>query len=203
MNAELEIRRLLDVLPASGRMMTKLVSKPEQPLVVDSPFPMPWMTERPIWINFNLWMQLSKGQQDLLILRTASWLSGIKWLRPSIYHAVGAVGLLAGILQLAQGDAVGIVTAGGLAGIAGWQIWRENRSTQVELDADDAAIRVAVRRGYSELEAARYLLSAIEESAKLEGRPQLNFVELLRCQNLRSLAGLSPVGIPDHLRSSR
>jgi hypothetical protein len=38
MESNIEIRRLLDVMPASGRMMTKIVSKPEQQQVIDTAF---------------------------------------------------------------------------------------------------------------------------------------------------------------------
>ena len=41
MEPNIEIRRLLDVMPASGRMMTKIVSKPEQKQVIDAAFPLP------------------------------------------------------------------------------------------------------------------------------------------------------------------
>jgi len=201
MNPDFEMRRLLDVMPASGRMATKLVSKPEQRVVVDSTFPMPWMSDRPIWINFDLWNRLSRPQRDLLILRTVSWLTGVKWFRPSLYQGVVLAGVVGGIVELVQGDPVGMIAAGGLTAIAGAQIWRANRNTQTELDADEAALRVAQRRGYEELEAARHLLSAIETVAEIEGR-SLNFIELLRSQNLRSIAGVSPVGVPDRARQS-
>ena len=201
MNPDFEMRRLLDVMPASGRMATKLVSKPEQRVVVDSTFPMPWMSDRPIWINFDLWNRLSRPQRDLLILRTVSWLTGVEWFRPSLYQGVVLAGVVGGIVELVQGDPVGMIAAGGLTAIAGAQIWRANRNTQTELDADEAALRVAQRRGYEEPEAARHLLSAIEAVAEIEGR-SLNFIELLRSQNLRSIAGVSPVGVPDRARQS-
>ena len=201
MNPDFEMRRLLDVMPASGRMVTKLVSKPEQRVVVDSTFPMPWVSDRPIWINFDLWDRLSRPQRDLLILRTVSWLTGVKWFRPSLYQGVVLAGVVVGIVELVQGDPVGIIAASGLTAIAGAQIWRANRSIQTELDADEAALRVAQRRGYEEPEAARHLLSAIEAVAEIEGR-SLNFIELLRSQNLRSIAGVSPVGVPDRARQS-
>lgn len=200
MYSEPEIRRLLDVLPASGRMMTKLISKPEQPVVIDYPFPMPWRQERPIWINFDLWNRLSRPQRDLLILRTVSWLTGIKWFKPNLYQGLVAAGAVGAVFEMVQVDVVGVAVAGGLAAIAGTQIWRKNKSTQTELDADEAAIRVAQRRGYNETEAARHLLAAIETVAQIEGRPSLSFTELIRCQNLRSLAGISPVGVPDNVK---
>jgi Protein of unknown function (DUF3318) len=199
---EPEIRRLMDMLPASGRMLTKLVSKPEQTCVIDSPFPMPWMRERKVFINFGLLERLSLPQRDLLVLRTVSWTTGIKWFRPSIYQGVVAVGMMGAAIQAVQGDAVGVMVAGALSTIAGTQIWRNNRSTQLEVDADDNALKVAQRRGYEEPEAARYLLSAIEAVADIEGRPSLTFIELMRCQNLRAIAGLSPTGTPSNLRQN-
>lgn len=200
METSAEIRRLLDVMPASGRMMTKLVSKPEQPIVIDSSFPLPWNQERPIFINFDLWRRLNKPQRDLLLLRTVSWLTGVKWFKPDIYQGAVLAGLLGAMVQLIQGDAVGVVVAGGLTAIAGTRIWRTSRSQLSELNADEAAIRVAQRRGYTETEAAEQLLSAIETVAQLEGRPSLNFTELIRSQNLRAIAGLSPVGVPNTLK---
>ena len=200
MNPEPEIRRLLDVMPASGRMLTKIVSKPQQSAALDSPFQLPWSRERPIFINFDLWRRLSKPQRDLLILSTVSWLTNIKWFKPDLYQGVIVAALLGGMVELVQGDAVGVVVASGLTALASTQLWRTSRSTQSLLDADEAAIRVAQRRGYSETEAAVHLLSAIEAIAQIENRPSLNFTELIRCQNLRAIAGLSPVGVPDTIK---
>jgi hypothetical protein len=196
MEPNFEIRRLLDVMPASGRMITKIVSKPEQPKVIDASFPLPWNQERPIYINFDLWFRLAKPQRDLLLLQTVSWLTEVKWFKPNIYQGVLLAGLLGGLIESTQSDVVGIAIAVGLSAIAGFRIWRINKSPELELNADAAAIRIAQRRGYSEVEAAEYLLSAIEEIAKIEGRSSLNFSELIRCQNLRAIAGLSPVGLP-------
>ena len=200
METDLEIRQLMDILPASGRMLTQITSKPEQSGVIDHPFPMPWVRERGIWINFDLWSRLPRPQRDLLILRSTSWLTGVKWFRPQLYQGVVAIGALGAVVQLVQADVVGTIVAGGLSAVAGAQIWRSNRSTERELEADEAALRVAQRRGYTEAEAARHLLAAIETVADLEGRPSLSFMELLRCQNLRAIAGLSSVGIPEGLK---
>jgi Protein of unknown function (DUF3318) len=197
MEPNVEIRRLLDVMPASGRMITKIVSKPEQPKVIDASFPLPWNQERPIYINFDLWFRLSKSQRDLLLLQRVSLLTGVKWFKPDIYQGVVLVGLLGGLVESTQSDVVGVAIAIGLSAIACVRIWGTNKSKELELNADAAAIRIAGRRGYSEAEAAQHLLSAIEAIAKIEGRTGLNFSELIRCQNLRAIAGLSPVGIPE------
>ncbi len=201
MSIDSEIARLLDVMPASGRMLTKITSKPQQSKVIDAPFPVPWKWEsRPIYINFDLWRRLSRGERDLLILRYSSSLTGIKWLKPDVYQAITSAGLLGLTAELWQGDAIGIMVAGGLSAIAANQIWRNNRSVRRELDADEAAIKAALRRGYTEVSAASSLLAAIESVAQLEGRTNLNFTELVRTQNLKSIANLSPVGVPDSVR---
>jgi len=197
-----EIRRLYDVMPASGRMMTKIASKPEQAKVIEATFPLPWSQERPITINFDLWRRLTKPQRDLILLRAVSWLTGVKWFRPDIYQGVAVAGLLGAIVESVQADLVGIVVASGLTGMAVTRIWRQNRSSESELNADEAAIKIALRRGYSETEAAQHLVSAIEAVAKIEGRSSLNFTELVRSQNLRAIAGLSNVGVPQSYKKS-
>ncbi|NMG07089.1 DUF3318 domain-containing protein [Brasilonema sp. UFV-L1] len=198
MESNVEIRRLLDVMPASGRMMTKIVLKPEQAKVIDASFPFPWDRERPISINFDLWRRLTKPQRDMLLLRTVSWLTGVKWFKPDIYQGVAVAGLLGAFVESAQADVVGIAVAGGLTTLAALRIWRTNRSQETELNADQAAIRVAQRRGYSEAEAAQHLLSAVEAVAKIEGRSGLDFTELIRSQNLRAIAGLSSVSVQEN-----
>jgi hypothetical protein len=187
MNLEPEISRLLDLMPASGRMFAKIVSKPQQSQVIEHPFPMPWkLDSRPIYINFDLWCKLPKAQRDLVILRAVSSVTGIKWFKPDWYQALTLAGLLGLIVEIAQSDAVGMVAAGGLTMIAAMQIWRNNRSLERELEADAAAIRIAQRRGYSEGEAARHLLSAIETITMLERRG-LSFSELIRSQKLKAI----------------
>jgi hypothetical protein len=198
-----EIRRLLDVMPASGRMMTKIVSKPEQKKVIDTAFPLPWSQERPIYINFDLWRRLTKPQRDLLLLYQVSWLTGVKWLQPDIYQGLVLAGLLGGVVEVAQSDVVGVIIAGGLSALAGVRIWRMNQSQESELNADKTAVSIAQRRNYSETEAAQHLLTAIETVARIEGRSGLDFNELIRCQNLRAIAGLSPVGIPGNNNGDR
>lgn len=199
MNPEPEIRRLLDIMPASGRMMCKIINKPQQSKVIDSQFPLPWNRDRPIYINFDLWRLLSKPQRDLLILRNVSFLMNVKWFKPDIYQGATLAGIVGTVVELLQGDAIGTAIAGGLTGLAMTRIWRENRSSQVELDADEAAVKLALRRGYSESEAAKYLLGAIEAVAQIESSG-LDFNALIRCQNLKAIAGISAVGVPDSIR---
>ncbi|MEQ8754857.1 MAG: DUF3318 domain-containing protein [Coleofasciculus sp. G1-WW12-02] len=200
MNPEPEIRRLRDIMPASGRMLTKIISKPQQTAVIETPLPMPWLRDRPIYINFDLWRRLPRPQRDMLLLSTVSWLINIKWFKPDLYQGVVIAGLLGGMVELMQGDAVGVVVATGLSAIAGGQIWRNTRRCQTHLDGDTDALKVALRRGYTETEAAQHLLAAIASVAEIEGRVSLNFTELIRSQNLRAIAGISPVGVPESVK---
>jgi hypothetical protein len=199
LNPDLEICRLLDVMPASGRMLTKIISKPEQRAVIDAPFPLPWAGDRPIYINFDLWSRFSRSQRDLLILRTVGWLVSVKWFQPNLSLGLAAAGIAGLGFEFVHQDIVGIAATSALGAVALTQIWRNNRSSRIELEADEKALQVAQRRGYTETEAAGYLLSAIESVAQNEGRA-LTFNELLRCQALRTIANLSPISVPNVAR---
>ncbi|MDY7021727.1 MAG: DUF3318 domain-containing protein, partial [Cyanobacteriota bacterium] len=175
MTQDTEIRHLIDLMPASGRMMTQLVSKPQQKAVIDSPFPLPWKPIRRVFINFELWQNLSRAQRDLLLLRTVSWACNIRWIKLDINQGVALAGLVGTVIELSQQDAVGVMISGSLAAFGLSQVWKSNRSSEVELEADEIAIRVAQRRGYTEPDAARALLQAIERVAEIENRTSLDF----------------------------
>ena len=183
-----EIPRLVELMPASGRMLTQLVSRPEQSRVIDAPFPSPWKRSRPIYINFDLLRQLPVPEQDLAVLHAVCWVCQVEWFKPSWDRAIAVGGAIGMAIELSQGDPIGVLAAGGVAAMAGMQIWRNNRQTEVMVEADSIAVRVASRRGYTEAEAANYSISAIERIAQVEGRSGLSLVELLRCQNLRVMS---------------
>ncbi len=186
MDIELEIRRLSELMPASGRMLTDIISQPQQSKVIDYKFPRPWERgDRIIAINFELWQELPQPQQDLLLLSVVCRLSNIRWFKPDIYQGLTVLGLGGVALQLWQKDAVGLVVAASLTAIAANQIWQNYRSTEREVEADETAIKVAGRRGYNTIDAANFLRLAIEKTAQIENRNGLNFTELMRCQNLR------------------
>ena len=198
---EAELGRLQELMPASGRMMCKLIHRPEQSVVVDLAMPLPWQIgSRLVCLNLDLWAQLPESQRDLMLLRLVSWLTEMRWFKFDLYRGLTIAGLLGTLVEISQGDAIGVIVSGGLTALGASQIWRSHRSTERELDADKLAIQVAQRRGYSETDAARHLLAAIESVARIEGRPTLSFSELLRCQNLKAIAGLSPVGVPEQNR---
>lgn len=190
-------------MPASGRMVAEIVSQPSQRSVIVAPLPRPWQSRYPVNLNLQLWAQLPEPQRDLAFLRQVCWLTAVRLLKPDLYQGLTVLGVVGGLVELVQLDAVGALTAGGLGALAGVQAWRSSRGPKAELRADEAAVQVALRRGYSEADAARHLQASIESIAYVEGRSGLNFVELIRSQNLRSLAGMSAVPVPDELRQQR
>jgi hypothetical protein len=153
-----------------------------------------------VQINFQLWQNLTEPQRDLLFLRTERWLRGIAWFRPGWSQGLILAGSVAVAFQGVQGDGVGVLTGAGLAGVALRQLLRNYRSPAYELQTDESAVTIAQRREYTEAEAARALLEALERQAALERRG-LNFNELVRSQNLRVLAGLSTTTVPAHYRT--
>ncbi|WP_084639812.1 DUF3318 domain-containing protein [Geitlerinema sp. PCC 9228] len=197
-----EISRLLDLMPASARMATKLVSKSQQIVPIEEPVALPWKRNYQILINFDLWSEIPLPQRDLLLLRAVAKFEGTKWFRLEWPQGVVAAGAFGTIFELSQGDAIGILVAGGLSALAANRIWRAQRGVKAELRADEEALRLASRRGYSKVEAAKALLDGIATVAKLEGRSSLNFMELVRSQNLKAIAGVSPVGMPQRYRDS-
>jgi hypothetical protein len=192
MNLSAEIDRLLDLMPASGRMYTKLVSKPKQSTVIAATYPLPWVEVHPITINFDLWQKLPEPQRDLLLLHYVGWLLNARQLRIDLYQGLLAVGATGTLIEMVRGEAAGIVTLAGLTVLAGTQVFRKKRQEEAVLIADEAAIRVAQRRGYTETEAVQHLLGAIESITQLEQR-SLSVAEVVRSQALRAMTGLSPL----------
>lgn len=200
-NTNAEVTRLKDLMPASGRMKIRIVMDERQSTVVEAPFPRPWHRSHPITINWRLWQELSASQRDLLFLHHVSWLTSVRLLKPELYQGVAAVGAVGTLFELFQTDAVGILAAGGLTAIAATQVWRGTTGNQAKLTADETAIKVAQRRGYSERDAVRHLLEAIEAVPLIEGRGGMNYTELLRSQQLKSRLGTVNTPPPARLRT--
>jgi hypothetical protein len=197
MNINEEIARLRDLLPASWRMTTSIKSKPEQNEPIASSPILPWSKGAEININFRLWRQLPEPQRDLLLLHEISWRQKTKWLQTGAYQGIAVASLVGGLIEALQGDVTGIAIALLLGTIGINQILRKQKSSQIQVEADNEAIEVAQKRNYREVEAAKALLDAIPAAAKLTGRGTPEFAELIRCQNLRAIAGLSKTTIPE------
>ncbi|MBD0335011.1 MAG: DUF3318 domain-containing protein [Cyanobacteria bacterium Co-bin13] len=197
MDPNAEINRLRDLMPATGRMKTRLMLNDSQPNLIRAEVPRPWNQTHPVTLNLGLWQQLTEPQRDLLFLRTVCWVTAVNLLRPDWYQGLAVTGALGTVFELSQGDAVGVLTAAGLATLAGVQLWRTSRGVRVETAADEKAVEVAQRRGYTATEAAQALLTAIEMVPRIEEHGVLSAIDLIRCQNLRAVAGFSPAPLPE------
>ena len=197
MNINEEIARLRDLLTASWRMHTAVKSKPEQIELITSLPILPWQKGTQVNINFRQWRQLPEAERDLLLLCEVSWREQTKWLQVGTYQGVAALSLIGGIVETTQGDVTGMAIAILLGTIGVNQILRGNQSSQRKVQSDNEAIAIAQKRGYTEVEAAKALLEAIPAAARLSGRNAPEFTELIRCQNLRAIAGLSKTRVPE------
>jgi hypothetical protein len=196
-NPNVEINRLRELMPASARMKTKLMLNDRQVDVIKAEFPRPWHKTHAVTMNLELWERLTLPQRDLLFLRTVCWVTLADVLKPNWYQAMAGAGLAGGLFELVQGDAIGVLAAGGVMALAATQIWRGIKGPGIEVAADDKALQVAQRRGYELADAANALISAIETVPPLEGRRGLSVNELIRCQNLRVQENLSDLPMPD------
>ena len=188
MNINSEISRLLDVMPASGRMLVKIVSKSGQSEVIKIPFPFLWnRNNRLIYINFGLWCQLAEGQRDLLILRIIFHLTDIYSFKLNLNQIILLFGVLELFVKAIQQDTLGVSVFGILIIIFMRQFWYGNRSIQKEIDIDKDTIKASVKRGYTKSNAAKNLLEGIENIAKLEGHSLLESKYLIRLEYLQSL----------------
>jgi hypothetical protein len=149
-----------------------------------------------VQINFSLWSELSAVERDLLLLREVGYCFQRRWFKLGAYQGVFALSTVGAIVQLNQADFSGTAIALLLATVCGVQVWRKSQGVPIQLAADLDAIRTAERRGYTEATAAQALLSAIVSVAKIEGRNTPTFVELIRCQQLKAIAGISSVPVP-------
>lgn len=188
-NPDQEIPRLRELMPASGWMKTRIRSNPAQPKVITTAPRRPWKKTYPISINFDLWGRLSIPERDLLFLQTIAWVTGTNPLKLDVPKGVAMAGVAATLFETFQGNAVGMLMAGGVTAIAATRVWRDSRGPADAMIADEDAIQVASRRGYSRVEAAQALATAIETVGRIEGRRSLNFNDVLRCQNLNAIAG--------------
>ncbi len=193
-NTNTEVTRLRDLMPASGRMRTRILLDDRLTTVIETPLPRPWQRSHPIRINWLLWQDLALPERDLLFLQAVCWQTAVAWIKWEPYQGLLAMGVVGSVFEGMQGDGIGTMVGLGLGAIAATQVWRSRQGAESQIAADEAAIRVAQRRGYGEREALGYLLAALERVPALEGRLAMNYTELLRVQNLRvQLQNLSPV----------
>jgi Protein of unknown function (DUF3318) len=202
-----EIIRLEDLLPASWRMQTKVIGGLERVPLISSTAPLPWNNRTKISLNLRLWSQLSRSQRDLVFLQEVAGRLLTRWVSPGIYQGLTLLALFGTVWQFTQSDLAGGSVGLLLILLSVERVKREQTGLPARLRADQESIRIAQKRGYGEKEAARSLLTGLEareliSESTAKGKSGSNsqnsseFEHLIRCQNLRAIAGLSEVGIP-------
>jgi len=191
-----EVARLLDLLPASWRMETQVSPRAEHPAAIVSTPLLPWQRTCRVSLNFKKWVQFAPVQRELLFLREVAWRQQTRWLQVGPLQGLLGFGALVAIVEGTQVDLTGMAGGVLLTLVAGNQLWRRQRSVEMEFAADREAIAVARKRGYTEAAATQALLSALEEAWRLEGRRGPSFTEATRIQALRAQLGgeTPPIG---------
>ncbi|XGW00622.1 MAG: DUF3318 domain-containing protein [Leptolyngbya sp. BL-A-14] len=126
-----------------------------------------------IQIDMVKWEQLATDQRNLLFWHEVARIQNDTIPRDGWEMAALAIGLGGAVGELWVQDGLLLLLALGLCGVSGWRLWQKNsteKTMKEVLDADEKAIALATRFGYTLPNAYKSLGSAlkvlIEQSPK-------------------------------------
>lgn len=126
-----------------------------------------------IQIDMVKWEQLATDQRNLLFWHEVARIQNDTIPRDGWEMAALAIGLGGAVGELWVQDGLLLILALGLCGVSGWRLWQKNsteKTMKEVLDADEKAIALATRFGYTLPNAYKSLGSAlkvlIEQSPK-------------------------------------
>ena len=126
-----------------------------------------------IQIDMVKWEQLATDQRNLLFWHEVARIQNDTIPKDGWEMAALAIGLGGAVGELWVQDGLLLLLALGLCGVSGWRLWQKNnaeKTLQEVLDADEKAIALATRFGYTLPNAYKSLGSAlkvlIEQSPK-------------------------------------
>lgn len=126
-----------------------------------------------IQIDMVKWEQLATDQRNLLFWHEVARIQNDTIPRDGWEMAALAIGLGGAVGELWVQDGLLLLLALGLCGVSGWRLWQKNNTEKTMkevLDADEKAIALATRFGYTLPNAYKSLGSAlkvlIEQSPK-------------------------------------
>ncbi|MBW4472904.1 MAG: DUF3318 domain-containing protein [Stenomitos rutilans HA7619-LM2] len=126
-----------------------------------------------IQIDMVKWEQLATDQRNLLFWHEVARIQNDTIPRDGWEMAALAIGLGGAVGELWVQDGLLLLLALGLCGVSGWRLWQKNsteKTMKEMLDADEKAIALATRFGYTLPNAYKSLGSAlkvlIEQSPK-------------------------------------
>jgi hypothetical protein len=169
-----ELRRLKSLLPPELQswVLIEVATAVNPPLITCEEI---GRDEVEIQIDMPKWDQLAIDQRNLLFWHEVGRVQADTIPRDGWEMAALAIGLGGAVGELWVQDGLLLVLAMGLSGVAGWRLFQKNNGEKVMLEAieaDERAIQLATRFGYSLPNAYKSLGSALK--ALVEETPKKN-----------------------------
>ncbi|EKQ68682.1 Protein of unknown function (DUF3318) [Leptolyngbyaceae cyanobacterium JSC-12] len=167
-----ELRRLRGLLPPELQswVSVEATTAVNPPLIVSEEI---GKDEVEVQIDMVKWEQLATDQRNLLFWHEVGRIQNDTIPKDGWEMAALAIGLGGAVGELWVQDGLLLILALALCGVSGWRLWQKNNSDKVIqelIDADERAIVLATRFGYSLPNAYKSLGSAlktlIEQSPK-------------------------------------
>ncbi len=167
-----ELRRLRGLLPPELQswVSVEATTAVNPPLIVSEEI---GKDEVEVQIDMVKWEQLATDQRNLLFWHEVGRIQNDTIPKDGWEMAALAIGLGGAVGELWVQDGLLLILALALCGVSGWRLWQKNNSDKVIqelIDADERAIALATRFGYSLPNAYKSLGSAlktlIEQSPK-------------------------------------
>lgn len=167
-----ELRRLRGLLPPELQswVSVEATTAVNPPLITSEEI---GKDEVEVLIDMVKWEQLATDQRNLLFWHEVGRIQNDTIPRDGWEMAALAIGLGGAVGELWVQDALLLVLALALCGVSGWRLWQKNNSDKVVkelIDADERAIALATRFGYSLPNAYKSLGSALK--AQIEQSPK-------------------------------
>lgn len=173
-----ELRRLRGLLPPELQSWVSVepTSAVNPPLITSEEI---GKDEIEVLIDMVKWEQLATDQRNLLFWHEVGRIQNDSVPKDGWEMAALAIGLGGAVGELWVQDGLLLILALALCGVSGWRLWRKKnneKTVQDLIDADDRAIALATRFGYTLPNAYKSLGSALktllEQSPKKKLRSQ-------------------------------
>lgn len=167
-----ELRRLRGLLPPELQswVSVEATTAVNPPLITSEEI---GKDEVEVLIDMVKWEQLATDQRNLLFWHEVGRIQNDTIPRDGWEMAALAIGLGGAVGELWVQDGLLLVLALSLCGVSGWRLWQKNNNDKVVnelIDADERAIALATRFGYSLPNAYKSLGSALK--AQIEQSPK-------------------------------
>ncbi|MDX2244460.1 MAG: DUF3318 domain-containing protein [Leptolyngbyaceae cyanobacterium bins.302] len=167
-----ELRRLRGLLPPELQswVSVEATTAVNPPLITSEEI---GKDEVEVLIDMVKWEQLATDQRNLLFWHEVGRIQNDTIPRDGWEMAALAIGLGGAVGELWVQDGLLLVLALALCSVSGWRLWQKNNSDKVVkelIDADERAIALATRFGYSLPNAYKSLGSALK--AQIEQSPK-------------------------------